>query len=379
MDQFYPATSSDGSTVRYETSPAEAGSAPFGPSLGKAPSTHPPSGSQLSASSCLPSTGSSIYPSSRNGSYPHARSPSAAHAFTPSCFSSLHSPPVLQEDNELGLSTQTQQNDATIDPSLPGEPLSHFNHTSHNNNNNDGNDHNNNPQNHFLDPFSSSSADYSQQLHDHHPSHAFESNAYLNDSLHQYQPFARPQPLSDPDYSLESSDAYPHHLPHQEQEHEHQVQHHDSPSGDSSSAASSSSYTDRGALLVNDPDETDSQPPLVRPTFTKAQAGLELNVDQDPANLDASCFPTSDAFDVMTAAYLENLAPRKRMKALIDQELYDKALTVLMDPRQTTTTTAQFRFWTKKMFKLVEFNGEFVVTHEGRPVAVKEQIYDVLV
>jgi hypothetical protein len=100
---------------------------------------------------------------------------------------------------------------------------------------------------------------------------------------------------------------------------------------------------------------------------------------RDPAHLDPSCFPSSAEFDAMTEVYMSNLAPKKRGKALIDQEMYDKVLTVLMDPTVTTTTTAQFRFWAKKMFKLVEFNGEFVATHEGRPVAVKEQIYDVLV
>lgn len=92
-----------------------------------------------------------------------------------------------------------------------------------------------------------------------------------------------------------------------------------------------------------------------------------------------SSFPTKAEFNVMVHSYLDSLSIRKRDKALISQEKYDSVLTILKDPRSAQTGTAQFRFWAKKMFELVSFEGDLVVTHEGRPVAVQEQIYDVLV
>jgi hypothetical protein len=80
--------------------------------------------------------------------------------------------------------------------------------------------------------------------------------------------------------------------------------------------------------------------------------------------------------------------------------MYDSILSVLRDPRNTALETAQFRFWTKKMFTLIVTDSGPIVVHENRPgpfcvrpldildirpdipwflVAVKEQIYDVLV
>lgn len=103
-------------------------------------------------------------------------------------------------------------------------------------------------------------------------------------------------------------------------------------------------------------------------------------------------FPSRVAFLQQMAEYLTNLNERKREKALMGQEMYDKCVVdspssltshsisaVLLDPKNTAVGTAQFRFWSKKMFKLVNIKGTWLVTHENHPVAVKEQIYDVLV
>ena len=98
-----------------------------------------------------------------------------------------------------------------------------------------------------------------------------------------------------------------------------------------------------------------------------------------PDPLNPEHFPTEEVFQSIIDDYLNNLSERKREKALITQEMYDNVLLILQDPRNTSTSTAQFRFWAKKMFAILEYKGEFVVTHDKRPVAVKEQIYDVLV
>jgi len=51
-------------------------------------------------------------------------------------------------------------------------------------------------------------------------------------------------------------------------------------------------------------------------------------------------------------------------------------LQVLKDPRNTAVSTAQFRFWVKKMFQLP---SRQIVCHDGKPVAMREQIYGILV
>ncbi|WWC60500.1 uncharacterized protein I303_103073 [Kwoniella dejecticola CBS 10117] len=89
-------------------------------------------------------------------------------------------------------------------------------------------------------------------------------------------------------------------------------------------------------------------------------------------------FPSPHKFNLMVQDYLKNLSPKKREKALLTQKMYDAVLSVLQDPKDTSTKTAQFRFWAKKMFQLTSFGGEKIVCHDHKPVAVKEQIYEVL-
>ncbi|KAI6118450.1 hypothetical protein F5141DRAFT_1000018, partial [Pisolithus sp. B1] len=101
-------------------------------------------------------------------------------------------------------------------------------------------------------------------------------------------------------------------------------------------------------------------------------------------------FPTYEQYKRIETAYLANLAPRKRTKALITQAMFDQIWEVLWQPDATRIGTPQFRFWVRKMFRLVN-NGtnskgkarkseDFppVVLHENRPVAILEQMYEVL-
>jgi hypothetical protein len=90
-------------------------------------------------------------------------------------------------------------------------------------------------------------------------------------------------------------------------------------------------------------------------------------------------YPSAVEFNVMMDEYLGALSPKKQTKALLTQQMYDDVLTVLLSPDETKVGTAQFRFWAKKMFKLVTTQVAHIVIHENKPVAVKEQLYDVLV
>jgi hypothetical protein len=90
-------------------------------------------------------------------------------------------------------------------------------------------------------------------------------------------------------------------------------------------------------------------------------------------------FPTADQFNDMVNGYVYSLSPKKQAKALLTQAMYDDIREVLLHPTETKTGTAQFRFWSKKMFKLVSVQSTHIVIHENKPVAVKEQLYDVLV
>ncbi|ORE02189.1 hypothetical protein BCV72DRAFT_56950 [Rhizopus microsporus var. microsporus] len=87
-------------------------------------------------------------------------------------------------------------------------------------------------------------------------------------------------------------------------------------------------------------------------------------------------FPSFAQFDAIINDYLQNLSTKKRDKALVDSHRYSMILQVLKDPRNTSISTAQFRFWVKKMFRLTNHD---IVCHDNKPVATRENIYSILV
>ncbi|KAI7877824.1 hypothetical protein K492DRAFT_109323, partial [Lichtheimia hyalospora FSU 10163] len=105
-------------------------------------------------------------------------------------------------------------------------------------------------------------------------------------------------------------------------------------------------------------------------------AGLGPAAAAAAALNDKSQFPSANEFDDIVNDYLQNLSLKKRDKALVDQKRYQLILCVLKDPRNTSISTAQFRFWVKKMFQLVDKD---IVYHDNKPVAMREQIYSILV
>ncbi|KAI8099312.1 uncharacterized protein BX664DRAFT_253874 [Halteromyces radiatus] len=104
------------------------------------------------------------------------------------------------------------------------------------------------------------------------------------------------------------------------------------------------------------------------PTDDLIEENMDYLYDQDQ-------YPSPEVFDAIVQDYLQNLSSKKRDKALVDQQRYGLILQVLKDPRNTAISTAQFRFWVKKMFHL---HGS-TVCHDDKPVAMQEQIYPILI
>lgn len=100
--------------------------------------------------------------------------------------------------------------------------------------------------------------------------------------------------------------------------------------------------------------------------------------------------PTREEFNDVVQEYINSLSIRKREKALVPQQMFDDVWDVLQDPANAKIRTPQFRFWVRKMFVLSSVSAYAlgktdddtdmvpVILHEGRPVAVREQIYDIL-
>jgi len=107
--------------------------------------------------------------------------------------------------------------------------------------------------------------------------------------------------------------------------------------------------------------------------------------------------PTKQQYEALEQEYIASLNPRKRDKALLCQSMFDMIWEVLHEPTAARVGTPQFRWWVRKMFVLSYPSGALtdaelasiggdpetraelpVVLHQDRPVALKEQIYEIL-
>ncbi|PCH42905.1 hypothetical protein WOLCODRAFT_74574, partial [Wolfiporia cocos MD-104 SS10] len=105
--------------------------------------------------------------------------------------------------------------------------------------------------------------------------------------------------------------------------------------------------------------------------------------------------PTREQYQLIEEEYIRCLHARKQEKALLTQEMFDNIWDVLHDPAASRIGSPQFRWWVRKMFVLSNTRSNLspaeaesletlgvdsmpVVLHENRPVALKDQIYDVL-
>ncbi|RDX46073.1 hypothetical protein OH76DRAFT_1407427 [Lentinus brumalis] len=149
------------------------------------------------------------------------------------------------------------------------------------------------------------------------------------------------------------------------------------------------------------------RPPLAHKSSSSSSSGSSRS--QRSMRLDLGV-PTREEFAALEEQYLESLDYRKKKKALISQAMFDKIWLALHCPDDVSIETPQFRWWVRKMFALVDpsqladdvlpalearpswkkaqglqdgyFAGlasaELAVVHNGKRVAVREQIYDIL-
>ncbi|KAG0747121.1 hypothetical protein G6F57_006694 [Rhizopus arrhizus] len=92
--------------------------------------------------------------------------------------------------------------------------------------------------------------------------------------------------------------------------------------------------------------------------FFPSQTHAILRRATYPSEEEVYGVPSKGEFDAVVEDYLSRLSLKKRDKALIDQGRYIMIREVLKNPKDTSVSTAQFRFW---------------------PVATKEDIYAILV
>ncbi|TDL26959.1 hypothetical protein BD410DRAFT_477709 [Rickenella mellea] len=155
------------------------------------------------------------------------------------------------------------------------------------------------------------------------------------------------------------------------------------------SSEKSTEVVNKSPCRVPSPQNSSSPPPQSASPRTLTLHDLKLPPFQTsskenstyiigPGNRDQPGFPSYAQYEVLQNAYLNNLHKRKREKALITQSMHELIYDVLSDPGAINIGTAQFRHWVRRSFVLVEKAGCVVVTSGGRPVAVKEHIYEIL-
>ncbi|KAK9361245.1 hypothetical protein V1504DRAFT_390560, partial [Lipomyces starkeyi] len=134
---------------------------------------------------------------------------------------------------------------------------------------------------------------------------------------------------------------------------------------------------------------------LIDPLCSVLQAPQSPPIDQpaqgDEHFLNALYFPESGTFigyrgfptfrqtTQLVNAYISTLSSVKKNKSLISRQMYADIKTILRDAGNTAVGSAQFRFWARRNFELFrDTEGRVCVMHKGKPVAVREELYDVL-
>lgn len=77
--------------------------------------------------------------------------------------------------------------------------------------------------------------------------------------------------------------------------------------------------------------------------------------------------------------YVNRLHDTKQGKALITAKGYNTLLSCLLDPSDTSLIDAQYRHWAREGHRVLVAGTAFIIVDKhGLPLAVREQIYDVL-
>ncbi|PIL26186.1 hypothetical protein GSI_11941 [Ganoderma sinense ZZ0214-1] len=181
------------------------------------------------------------------------------------------------------------------------------------------------------------------------------------------------------------------------------------------------SNPDQGTLITG--TRLPVPPPMSRGSSSSSSASTKPERSYPDLGM-----PSREEFADLEEQYIASLDPRKQTKALISQAMFDSIWLALHNPRDNTIGSPQFRWWVRKMFVLarpdesgvlVPFiaepdsdEGTFleygrrgmedgrihnamvmagarylnaaaplplsVVLHDGKRVAIREQIYDIL-
>ncbi|KAK9319097.1 hypothetical protein V1517DRAFT_67217 [Lipomyces orientalis] len=127
-----------------------------------------------------------------------------------------------------------------------------------------------------------------------------------------------------------------------------------------------------------------SPPTIESPPATPASAADEHVLDalyfpESGTFIGYRGFPTFRQTTQLVNAYISTLSSVKKNKSLISRQMYADIKTILRDAGNTQVGSAQFRFWARRNFDLFrDTDGHVCVMHKGKPVAVREDLYDVL-
>ncbi|GAA6002681.1 integrase zinc binding domain-containing protein [Rhodotorula paludigena] len=104
-------------------------------------------------------------------------------------------------------------------------------------------------------------------------------------------------------------------------------------------------------------------------------ASSSASSDSHGSQLDV---PSQRAFQKAMDAYLDTLHYTKKEKSVCTPQRYSLTMSILRNPGSTRFGTAQDRHWTKKHFTLDDSSDPSAILRDGRRIATKGQIYDII-
>ncbi|KDQ17124.1 hypothetical protein BOTBODRAFT_64559 [Botryobasidium botryosum FD-172 SS1] len=89
-------------------------------------------------------------------------------------------------------------------------------------------------------------------------------------------------------------------------------------------------------------------------------------------------FPPRSVYAKAEGRWLQGFAQKSEKKALIDRRMYDDIFALLITPT-LSIRDLPFRVWVRKTFTLGSRDGKQFVFYDDRQVAIRENIYDILI
>ncbi|KAF0445480.1 hypothetical protein F8M41_003156 [Gigaspora margarita] len=96
------------------------------------------------------------------------------------------------------------------------------------------------------------------------------------------------------------------------------------------------------------------------------------------ASINEYTFLAYQTFNEIIDEYLQSLSEKKRLKALITEDMANKYLQILKDPKNSSIANSNMQHQVKNNYSSQRIGGIETLMYKGKPIALKERLYYII-